>query len=390
MLENKSANTAKPFHDEESTLHSNAQDIVDLLGGCFLLHQGKLSYEAWLQILARAVECDTAVCVRWTMGKPEPDVTSIFGNFDDAPAGWKNITDRIVRDSSFREAGFIEDFIAATRDPSAYKPAFPTAHVVELILDWEPACLVILLIRGENRPHWTTADREQIRYINSHLRESALTHKMFDQQRYIGNVANDILNSSPRGIFALSDDGSIQWANSRAEEIMGRNDGIRRLHGKLVIDDSRPAEILKAHLSSLSTETGAGMPDMDWNLSVRKRSIGPDYQLILGSIKLRQWNLESRASDRLAIVYLHDPVDITTPSIEQLQNFYNLTKAQAKLSRELYRGKTITEAADSLNVSINTARSHLRGVYAKTGVRTQAELLGLLTSGLKSFGKHID
>ena len=88
MLQTKSANTAKLFaDDEDSTLDSNAQDIVDLLGGCFLLHQGKLSYEAWLQILARAVECDTAVCVRWTMGKPEHDVTSIYGDFVDAPAG---------------------------------------------------------------------------------------------------------------------------------------------------------------------------------------------------------------------------------------------------------------------------------------------------------------
>jgi len=375
---------------EHGTLGANTQDIIDLLGGCFLLQQRKLSYEAWLEILTRALNCDAAVCARWTRGNSHYHVSSAYGDFTEEPADWKSNTDLVVSASSRREAGFIEDFIEQTAEPSAYKPAFAASHTIEAILDWEPAVIVILMWRETGRPAWTTADREYIRYLCSLLRESALVHKKLDQQRYINGLANDILNSSPYGIIALSEYGVIEMANSRAEEILARNNGIGRLHGKLAIDDRRPAEILKQHLASLANVTGDGLPDMDWNMAVRKRGGGPDYQLILGSIKLREWNIESRASDRVAIVYLHDPVDTTAPSIEQLQDFYGMTKAQARIARTLYSGNSISETADSLNVSINTVRTHLRQIYAKTGVRTQAELLGLLTSGLKTFGKNID
>ena len=45
-------------------------------------------------------------------------------------------------------------------------------------------------------------------------------------------------------------------------------------------------------------------------------------------------------------------------------------------------------AAKMLNISVNTARSHMRGIYAKAGVKTQAELITLLASGLKTYGKR--
>ena len=71
------------------------------------------------------------------------------------------------------------------------------------------------------------------------------------------------------------------------------------------------------------------MPNMDWNMSVARPSGKPELQVILGYVKLREWNLESQAADRMAIVYLHDPRDKTRPTVEQLQQFYGLTKAQA-------------------------------------------------------------
>jgi DNA-binding CsgD family transcriptional regulator/PAS domain-containing protein len=375
---------------EHGTLGANTQDIIDLLGGCFLLQQRKLSNEGWLEILTRVLNCDAALCARWTRGNSLYHVTSVFGDFTDEPADWKSHTDLVVRASSRREAGFIEDFIEQTAEPSAHQPAFAASHTIEAILDWEPAVIVILMLRDKGRPAWTTADRDYIRYLCSHLRESALVHKKLDQQRYINGLANDILNSWPRGIIALSEYGVIEMANSRAEEILARNNGIGRLHGKLAIDDRRPAEMLNQHLAGLASMTSDGLPDIDSNIAVRKRGGGPDYQLILSSIKLREWNIESRASDRVAIAYLQDPADTTAPSINQLQSFYGMTKAQCRISRALYSGKSVSETADSLNVSINTVRTHLRQIYAKTGARTQAELLGLLTSGLKTFRKNID
>jgi DNA-binding CsgD family transcriptional regulator len=42
----------------------------------------------------------------------------------------------------------------------------------------------------------------------------------------------------------------------------------------------------------------------------------------------------------------------------------------------------VLEAGQSLGVSANTTKTHLRGLFAKTGTRRQAELMRLATTTL--------
>jgi DNA-binding CsgD family transcriptional regulator len=48
----------------------------------------------------------------------------------------------------------------------------------------------------------------------------------------------------------------------------------------------------------------------------------------------------------------------------------------------LASGMTILEAGEALDVSANTARTHLRSLFAKTGTHRQAELVRLATTTL--------
>ena len=41
-------------------------------------------------------------------------------------------------------------------------------------------------------------------------------------------------------------------------------------------------------------------------------------------------------------------------------------------------GETLREAASRLGITYNTARAHLRAIFAKTGTTRQAELLALV------------
>ena len=49
----------------------------------------------------------------------------------------------------------------------------------------------------------------------------------------------------------------------------------------------------------------------------------------------------------------------------------------------LAKGRTISFIADDLSVSFNTAKSHIRHVYVKTGVHTRQELLDMVERGRK-------
>jgi DNA-binding CsgD family transcriptional regulator len=61
-----------------------------------------------------------------------------------------------------------------------------------------------------------------------------------------------------------------------------------------------------------------------------------------------------------------------------LRQLFGLTPAEALLATRLADGLSLDDAADALDIARNTARAHLRGVFAKTGATRQAELVRLV------------
>jgi DNA-binding CsgD family transcriptional regulator len=51
-------------------------------------------------------------------------------------------------------------------------------------------------------------------------------------------------------------------------------------------------------------------------------------------------------------------------------------------------GLTLDEAAHALSISRNTARAHLRSIFAKTGVTRQTMLVRLIVTSLAQLGSE--
>lgn len=59
---------------------------------------------------------------------------------------------------------------------------------------------------------------------------------------------------------------------------------------------------------------------------------------------------------------------------------YGLSEGQTRLAREIASGADLAQAAEAMEVTINTARTHLRRMFDKTGVRSQPALLRMILS----------
>jgi len=68
------------------------------------------------------------------------------------------------------------------------------------------------------------------------------------------------------------------------------------------------------------------------------------------------------------------------PPLSLLQGLFDLTAAEARLARALAGGQTLAEAAGSFGVQTGSLRTQLKGVFAKTGLSRQSDLVGLLGS----------
>src|SRR5262245_45262944 len=63
--------------------------------------------------------------------------------------------------------------------------------------------------------------------------------------------------------------------------------------------------------------------------------------------------------------------------IELLRCRFGLTPAEARLALHLAAGETLRSAEAKLSISYETARTHLKNIFHKTGTCRQAELVVL-------------
>jgi DNA-binding CsgD family transcriptional regulator len=60
---------------------------------------------------------------------------------------------------------------------------------------------------------------------------------------------------------------------------------------------------------------------------------------------------------------------------KRLASFYGLTPAEARLAEAIATGGNLVEFCAQQNLSINTGKSHLKNIFAKTGHHRQSQLV---------------
>ena len=69
-------------------------------------------------------------------------------------------------------------------------------------------------------------------------------------------------------------------------------------------------------------------------------------------------------------------------SIDLLRSHFGLSPAEARLALRLVAGETLRSAAVKLGIGYETARTHLKNIFDKTGTCRQAELVGFIFTAL--------
>ena len=80
-----------------------------------------------------------------------------------------------------------------------------------------------------------------------------------------------------------------------------------------------------------------------------------------------------------ATIFITDPTaQATLPPAAQIAARFGLTATEAEVARLAAMGRGMPFVAEAMGVSINTARTHLKAVYEKSGVNHQAGLARLM------------
>jgi DNA-binding CsgD family transcriptional regulator len=178
------------------------------------------------------------------------------------------------------------------------------------------------------------------------------------------------LDRLPIGVLVVDGGLKVTQLNEVAESAVAAQDGLRLSCGRLEAwQHEDTLAIAKALAGALAGGAGAAA------VSVRRPGAARPYVLLIAPLG-PQSSAELGRSAGGAIVLVSDP---GRPSDARLlRELFGLTPREAELVGALLDGMRLNEYADERGVSINTVKSQLRAVFAKTNTTRQGELIGVL------------
>ncbi len=338
---------------------------------------GEESEEQYLQRIAVLTGADEVRLTRWLKVATATEKTTSTRDDLETEAHMRDWLEETLRQQTpalpCLLESLLQDSVAGARALDSHR------NMLSVLLDTEPTRMIMTLFRHDTSAHWS--DREKAAFLEyaNVMRHSVRLHKVHDNLRYIVDISNAVFNSSPRGLIGLLTDGGLLIANKTAMDMVRRNDGISINGANLVLKDKALQAELFDLVGNLGSMTPAELSGFSWHRALNRDNELRAYQLSLRIISLPDWHMESSPSDKLALLIISDPSVVPEPALEQLEQYFGLTRAQARLAQALWGGTGIQEAADLLAISVNTARSHLRAIYGKIGVNNHAEMVAVLS-----------
>ena len=177
----------------------------------------------------------------------------------------------------------------------------------------------------------------------------------------------DVMHHVDFGIFLLSRDQRVLFANARGQETVAAADGLtlgptRQLHAATAADTRALRQAAAAQLED----------PRDVTLLVAKPS-GERPLIVL----VRRLPGQAVDGGPVIVVFVTDPDQRASIPVEVSARMYGLTPAETRIAKAIIAGQRVNEIADSFGIARTTVIFHLRSIFRKTNTSRQAELISL-------------
>jgi len=243
----------------------------------------------------------------------------------------------------------------------------------------------INLFRPKSTLGFQDPDLALARNVMPHLQRALELRRRLHHVDMLASAALSALDHLPHAVLLLDQHGLVMHANAAGAALLSIGDGLRCTHGvpraATQPADNRLRSVLAGAVGGSGTIARSGAMHLPRSGGVRP--------LALLAMPFRQETNWSLARQPSILVCVSDPDAMHTPSNRLLAELFGLTGAEAALASDLLAGEELRDIAARRGRSINTVRTHLSGLMAKTNVNRQSELIRLL-GALPRVGRRSD
>jgi DNA-binding CsgD family transcriptional regulator len=239
----------------------------------------------------------------------------------------------------------------------------------------EPGGAAAWLSIARSEPEFSASDGALLSALAPHVRRALRSYASIERERFRTSVASHAIRRLNFGWISLDARGRIVEADPGAERLLQHSGALRRgPQNRLILSDPSLDRRLTETIRNVVME-GSRRPH------AIRASHDPWIDMLFVPVEARG---ENAASTAVAVAYIQGDSRSSADSHEEIAELFGLIPSEARLALALSRGFSITEAAVELGITVETARSYSKKVYAKLGARGQADLIRFILTSVLS------
>jgi DNA-binding CsgD family transcriptional regulator len=229
---------------------------------------------------------------------------------------------------------------------------------------------VLSVMRGPDGVAFTSEDCMELGRLIPHVGRAVTMHGAFHQHREELATVRALLDGVPLGMMVVEDD-ELTVANRAARRLLEEGDALHvhagHLRGATRRADVELREAVREARSSDDRAIGVVLPIDD----------AEPVRAVVRRLHSASAGMLGAPSEAVAL-YVTDPRQPIESPEEVLQRLFGLTGREATVLRVLVEGGDLKQAAASLGMAYETARTHVRHIMETTGARRQTDLVRMV------------
>jgi DNA-binding CsgD family transcriptional regulator len=239
------------------------------------------------------------------------------------------------------------------------------------VLERPKSCEFLGVVRNEANDMVDDEMRRRITLVTPHMRRAVLIGKAIDRKANEAAAFADVLDSLSAGLFLIDAKGLLVHANAAGRGILGADDFLRSIGGRLVARDTKINRTLQDIFAN-SGDLEIGSKGIALLLTAQGRECYIAHVLPLAAAASRRAGAPGAVA---AAVFVRRARLEIPSSPDVIRRAYQLTPTELRVLLAIVNIGGIPEVATALGVADTTIKTHVGRLFEKTGAGRQADLV---------------
>ena len=237
--------------------------------------------------------------------------------------------------------------------------------------------LILLgVFRGKQSTAFNQQETELFSELIPHLKQALALSEHLARVDFANHAVLEALDSVFMAVLIVDEHARVMHANAAAKRIIDLDDGLSLQNGILKLrGKDEDASLRRAIWDAVANAHAATIPASQ-AFSAPRPSGNDPFPLLVSTL----WGNHLRyglgqLGRPLAVVFVTVPEEPMEAPAESLRRLFGFTPAEARICEYLVGGTTVDETARELGITRETVRTHVKAIFAKTGISRQTELV---------------